>query len=108
MTWNHLDGQKQFCCMSRISSGVKSAHGRYFGRMRKLCTVTNKVAPLYPVSREAAMEEITPETAGKLSDANEESVKKKPGRPRLLGTSPNIVNHWRTSLYQFLIVLRKY
>ena len=54
------------------------------------------------------MEEITPETADKISDANEEIVKKKPGRLRLLGTSPNILNHWRTSLYQFLIVLRKY
>ena len=35
------------------------------------------------------MEEIAPETADKISDANEEIVKKKPGKPRLLGTSPN-------------------
>ena len=54
------------------------------------------------------MEETTPETVDKISDANEEIVKKKPGRPRFLGTSPNILSHWRTSLYQFLTVLRKY
>ena len=37
------------------------------------------------------MKEITPETADKISDANEEIVKKKPGGPRLLGTSLNIL-----------------
>ena len=54
------------------------------------------------------MEELTPETVDKISDANEEIVKKKPGRRRLLGTSPDILSYWRTSLYQFLIVLCKY
>ena len=39
------------------------------------------------------MEEIAPETADKISDAYEEIVKKKSGRPRLLGTSPNILSH---------------
>ena len=43
------------------------------------------------------MEEITPETAAKISDANEGIVKKKPGRPKLLGTSPNILNHCTSS-----------
>ena len=54
------------------------------------------------------MEEITPETADKISDSNEEIVEKKLDRLRLLGSSPNILSHWRTSLCQFLIVLRKY
>ena len=54
------------------------------------------------------MEEVTPETAAKISDTNEEIIKKKPGRPRLLGTSPNIRSHWRTSRYQFLTVPLKY
>ena len=51
------------------------------------------------------MEEITPETVDKTSDANEEIVEKKLGRPRLLGSSPNILSHWLPLL---LIVLRKY
>ena len=43
------------------------------------------------------MEEITSKTAFKMSDANEGIVKEKPGRPKLLGTSPNIMNHCTSS-----------
>ena len=55
-----------------------------------------------------AISMVSLETSDKIFDAKEEIVKKKPGRPRLLCTSLNLLSHWRTSLYQFLIVLRKY
>ena len=37
-------------CQSFQVNLFKGAHGWYFGRMRTLCAVTNKVASLYPVS----------------------------------------------------------
>ena len=32
------------------STRFKGAHGRYFEQIRTRCTVTSKVAPLYPIS----------------------------------------------------------
>ena len=69
--------------------------------------VPNKVNHFILTVEKLRWKRLTPETATKISDANEEIVKKKPGRARLLGTSLNILNNWQTSLYQFLIVLCK-